>query len=102
MGNFNGQITEKRPEMEDILLEFIMSKPDEFAFLVDRKDGKIKISEVSNILFCDLLSGDKYYNATCKMEYRGKYHDAPIYIYEKELRLIERKHKLKKYVIQYS
>ena len=95
MGNFNGHITEDRPGMEDILYEFIMSKPNEFPFLMDQ-DNAIKLRKIFDITYYDLLSGDKYYNATCEIDFMDGWADLTVCIYEKELEMIERKHKIQK------
>jgi len=95
MANFNGHITEARPYMEDVLLEYIETNPIKFVFLED-SDKKIKLYRIFNITYFNLLSGDIYYNGTCEVKRNGKYSHLGICIYEKEIKMLERKLKIQK------
>ena len=55
MSNFNERMIESEQEMKNILLEFIMSHPDQFDFLMD-VDGKIKIKKIIDITYFDFSS----------------------------------------------
>jgi len=88
---------ESEQEMKNILLEFIMSHPDQFDFLMD-VDGKIKIKKIIDITYFDFSSGKKYYNGRCETEYKGGTSYGIFCVNKKELKLIERKYKINKII----
>jgi len=92
MSNFNGHIVEDRLYMENILLEYLIKN-----FFKDKTINKNIINhKILQITYYNLLSGDKYYNVTCETTYKDVTHKSERCIYEKQLKLIERKHKIHK------
>lgn len=84
---------ENRPEMECILLEYLITKFYGKNGIIDKTLTNHKIF---NITYSKIIGGEYCYDVICESTYKNVKHKSQICIYETSIKEIERKHKINK------